>query len=137
MESEEGRISRISFVTSCVKEEALDEVLTKAKKQIIEYLQGKRKEFSISCIPDHEGFDAKVYREVEKIPYGKTLTYSDVAGSLGNRKLARAVGNALNRNRLPIVIPCHRVVSAQKGGGGYNGGMDTKKRLLEIEENNR
>ncbi len=136
LESENGKLSGIFFCSSCPKAGALDEVLAEAKKQILEYLDGKRKEFSIPCIPEPVGFDAKVYREVLKIPYGKTLTYSEVAGSLGSRKLARAVGNSLNRNRFPIIIPCHRVVSVRKVGGGYNGGMDVKRRLLEIEEKN-
>ncbi|MBD3388861.1 MAG: methylated-DNA--[protein]-cysteine S-methyltransferase [Candidatus Altiarchaeales archaeon] len=78
------------------------------------------------------GFQKMVWRVVRKIPYGKTLTYREVAEALGMPKAARAVGNALNENPTPILIPCHRVVGS-RDIGGFRGGSALKKRLLKLE----
>lgn len=105
-------------------------------KQIEEYSTGKRKSFDIDFLPLPKGtdFQEKVWKIISKIPYGKTLTYKNIAEKLGNPRLARAVGNAMKANRLPFIIPCHRVV-AENGLGGYAGrrGIETKKRLLRLE----
>ncbi|CAG0997827.1 MAG: methylated-DNA--[protein]-cysteine S-methyltransferase [Candidatus Methanoperedens sp.] len=77
-------------------------------------------------------FEQKVLTETRKIKYGKTITYSELAEKIGSRAY-RAVGNALGKNPIPIVIPCHRVVS-KKGIGGYSEGIDIKTRLLELEQ---
>ena len=109
-------------------------------KQLDEYLKGKRKSFDVDFLPLPKGtdFQEKVWKITSKIPYGKTLTYKKVAEKLGNAKLARAVGNAMKANRLPFIIPCHRVV-AENGLGGYAGkeGISTKKKLLLLEKSAR
>lgn len=79
-------------------------------------------------------FQQLVLREVMKIPYGKTITYSQLARQIGHPRAVRAVGNALAKNPVPIIIPCHRVV-AKNGLGGFSCGIETKKRLLELESN--
>lgn len=96
------------------------------------YFQGEDVQFS--CEVDIAGltpFQQKVLREVQKIRYGRTITYSGLARTIGSRAF-RAVGNALAQNPVPIVIPCHRVV-ARNGIGGYSGGVDVKARLLDLE----
>jgi len=77
-------------------------------------------------------FQKKVWRLIEKIPFGDTLTYTTLAKQLGNSTLARAVGNACNRNPVALLIPCHRVVG-KNGPGGFAGGSEIKKQLLELE----
>ncbi len=109
-------------------------------KQLDEYSKGKRKDFDVDFLPLPKGteFQEKVWKITSKIPYGKTITYKNIAEKLGNPKLARAVGNAMKANRLPFIIPCHRVV-AENGLGGYAGkeGMSTKRKLLLLEKSAR
>jgi len=99
------------------------------------YFEGKAIEFSLDVdISYSSPFEHKVLTETRKIKYGKTITYSELAEKIGSRAV-RAVGNALGKNPIPIVIPCHRVV-AKKGIGGYSEGIDIKTRLLELEQIN-
>jgi methylated-DNA-[protein]-cysteine S-methyltransferase len=112
-------------------------IVKKLEKELQEFAKGKREKFSIEFLPLPQGtvFQEKVWKITSKIPYGKTLTYKDVAQKIGNPKLARAVGNAMRANRLPFLIPCHRVV-ARNGLGGYAGksGIATKRKLLLLEK---
>lgn len=78
-------------------------------------------------------FQQSVWRQLRRIPYGQTTSYSELARRVGKPGAARAVGNANGRNPLPIVVPCHRVVAAGGGLGGYTGGLDIKRFLLDIE----
>jgi len=97
------------------------------------YLEGEVIEFSSDLEISHlSPFEQKVLGETKKIQYGRTMTYSELAEKIGCRG-ARAVGNALGKNPIPIIIPCHRVV-AKKGIGGYSAGIDIKTRLLELEK---
>ncbi|HEY6585626.1 MAG TPA: methylated-DNA--[protein]-cysteine S-methyltransferase [Candidatus Methanoperedens sp.] len=99
------------------------------------YFDGKPIDFSLDVdISYLSPFEQKVLTETRKIKYGKTITYSELAEKIGSRAV-RAVGNALGKNPLPIVIPCHRVV-AKKGIGGYSEGIGIKTRLLELEQVN-
>ena len=99
------------------------------------YFQGEVIDFSpafdISCLSP---FEQKVLEETRNIKYGKTITYSELAEKIGSRAI-RAVGNALGKNPVPIIIPCHRVL-AKKGIGGYSEGIDIKTILLELEKRN-
>ena len=79
-------------------------------------------------------FEEKVYTVVKKIPFGETRTYKWVAKKIGTSKASRAVGNALNKNPFPIIVPCHRVVDSKGSIGGYAFGQDLKRRLLELED---
>ena len=97
------------------------------------YFEGEVIDFSSEVdISYLSPFEQKVLTETRKIKYGKTITYSELAGNIGSRAY-RAVGNALGKNPIPIVIPCHRVVS-KKGIGGYSEGIDIKTRLLKLEQ---
>jgi methylated-DNA-[protein]-cysteine S-methyltransferase len=105
----------------------------KASFELDEYFRGERTEFSCGFdISELSAFSKKVLCETAKIRYGETITYSELAKRIGSRA-ARAVGNALANNPIPIIIPCHRVV-AKNGIGGYSAGLDIKTRLLELEE---
>jgi len=101
--------------------------------QILEYLEGKRQGFDLSLDLRGTQFELAVYRELERIPYGETRTYSEVARALGHPKAFRAVGNANAANPLSLVIPCHRVVAVGGKLGGYGGGVSMKKQLLAME----
>ncbi len=100
--------------------------------QIAEYLEGRRTTFELPLSLDTTPFQQSVLAAVGRIPYGRTMTYSEVAEAVGAPRAARAVGMANARNPLPLVIPCHRVVS-HSGLGGYGGGLKLKQRLLDIE----
>ncbi len=101
--------------------------------QLIEYLDGKRKQFTLPFDISGTPFQLQVWNELCKIPFGKTATYSEVATNIGNPKAVRAVGGAIGSNPLSIVIPCHRVIGKNGSLTGYSGGLDVKKRLLDLE----
>ncbi|MCB2295150.1 methylated-DNA--[protein]-cysteine S-methyltransferase [Clostridium algoriphilum] len=111
-------------------------LLKKANQQLQEYLIGKRKTFDIPLAPRGTEFQQKVWNSLQKIQYGKTNSYKDIAESIGNIKAARAVGMANNKNPIIIFIPCHRVIGANGKLVGYAGGLDVKEKLLEIEKQN-
>jgi methylated-DNA-[protein]-cysteine S-methyltransferase len=97
------------------------------------YLEGKLKEFHTRLDLSYgTSFQISVWRELVNIPFGKVKTYSEIANKIGKPGAARAVGNAVGANPIPIIIPCHRVV-ATNGLGGYSGGIEIKKRLLRTE----
>lgn len=108
-------------------------VLKEAVRQLESYLAGKLREFSLPLAPAGTPFMKQVWDNLCKIPYGKTATYKEIAEKLASPKAARAVGLANNRNPIPIFIPCHRVIGADGSLTGYRGGLDIKKRLLELE----
>ncbi|MBE9573089.1 MAG: MGMT family protein [Proteobacteria bacterium] len=85
-------------------------------------------------LSSYTDFEVSVLEETRKIPYGKTKTYADIAKAIGKPKAARAVGNALGKNKTPILIPCHRVVKSDGGPGGFSMGLEWKKKLLKMEE---
>ncbi|MBC8060806.1 MAG: methylated-DNA--[protein]-cysteine S-methyltransferase [Clostridiaceae bacterium] len=101
-----------------------------------EYLCGKRKVFDFPLAPQGTEFQQKVWKALKEIPYGKTYSYKDVAISIGNEKACRAVGMANNKNPILIFIPCHRVIGATGNLVGYAGGLEVKKTLLAMEQEN-
>ena len=102
-------------------------------RQLDEYFLGKRNYFDININPDGTDFQKKVWRELQKIPYGQTLSYSEVAQAIGNKNAQRAVGSACNKNPIMIIIPCHRVISKNGNLGGFAYGSSAKEELLKIE----
>jgi len=102
-------------------------------REISLYLLGKRKNFSFPIILQGTKFCQLVWQELLKIPYGEVVYYSDIAKSLGGINMRRAVARGIARNPLLIVIPCHRVIS-KNGLGGYSGGVELKKKLLNLEK---
>lgn len=113
------------------------ELLERAMRQLNEYAEGKRRNFDLPIRPEGTVFRMKVWKELQRIPYGETISYGELARRVGNPKGCRAVANACGANPMPIIIPCHRVVAAGGGTGGYTGGLDIKLTLLEIEKQNR
>lgn len=103
-----------------------------AKRQLIDYLSGKRRTFDLRLDIQGTVFQQKVLARVSQIPYGQTMTYGEVAAAIGHPRAHRAVGSANANNILPLVIPCHRVV-ASNGIGGYGGGEKFKEELLRQE----
>lgn len=81
-------------------------------------------------------FQQQVWKELQKIPYGATRSYQDIAVAIGNPKAVRAIGQANHRNPIMIVVPCHRVINKNGSLGGFGGGLEVKKYLLDLEKNN-
>jgi len=108
-------------------------LIKKAFEQIQEYLDGKRKTFDFPIESIGTDFQKSVWRALQEIPYGETKTYKEIAITIGNKKACRAVGMANNKNPLPIVVPCHRVIGANGKLVGYAGGLGIKENLIEIE----
>ncbi len=112
------------------------EYTAKVIRQVYEYLNGERTHFEISLdLSQLSEFQKGVLLTTLKIPHGQIVTYADIAKRLGNPKAARAVGQALGRNPVPIVIPCHRVIASNGSLGGYSagGGLESKAKLLALE----
>ncbi|MCM1265706.1 MAG: methylated-DNA--[protein]-cysteine S-methyltransferase [Candidatus Gastranaerophilales bacterium] len=110
------------------------DIMKEAYTQLEEYFAGKRKEFDIPINPSGTSYQQQVWCELLKIPYGETRSYKDIAVAMGNDKSSRAVGNANNKNPIPIIIPCHRVIGSDNKPVGYAGGIDIKNFLLNIEK---
>lgn len=108
-------------------------VLERARDQLDAYFEGKLKAFDLPLAPMGTPFQQKVWQALARIPFGATRTYGDLAKELGTAP--RCLGGACGRNPLPILIPCHRVLGANKSLGGYSGmdGIDTKRFLLTLE----
>lgn len=108
-----------------------------AVKELEEYFQGKRKEFTVPCRPEGTDFQKRVWEALTRIPYGETRTYKEIAVEIGNPGASRAVGMANNKNPVPIIIPCHRVIGSDGKLTGYAGGLGVKEFLLNLERENR
>ena len=107
-----------------------------AFSQLTEYLSENRKKFDLPLCASGTDFQRRTWNELMLIPYGETRNYKTVAQNIGNSKASRAVGNANNKNPIPIFIPCHRVVGANGSLVGYVGGIAIKEKLLKIERQN-
>lgn len=117
--------------------EQKNSLIEELEKEINEYFLGKRKEFTLSLILSGTDFQKEVWQELLKIPYGEKITYLEEAISMNRKKSVRAVANANGKNKLSILIPCHRVVGSNGKLGGYGGGIDKKKYLLDLENKNK
>ena len=104
--------------------------------ELNEYFDGKRRSFTIPLKIDVPPFYKKVLLQVQKIEYGRTSSYAEIAKMSGNEKALRAVGTANSRNPIAIIIPCHRIISSKGTLGGYTGGLDKKSFLLRHEKTN-
>jgi methylated-DNA-[protein]-cysteine S-methyltransferase len=110
-----------------------NKILQKCIKQFDEYFSGKRKIFDLPLKQDGTVFQQKVWSELIKIPYGKTISYLQLAQKLGDAKSIRAAASANGRNKLNIMVPCHRVIGSDGSLVGYGGGLPKKKWLLAHE----
>lgn len=135
-----GEITHVLFESQkCPEgyEEKETEILKAANEALDNYFKGNTKFFELPLNPQGTEFMKRVWRSLEKIPYGETRSYKEIAESIGSPKGYRAVGNANNKNPIPIFIPCHRVIGSSGKLIGYAGGMDVKKYLLDIEGTNK
>lgn len=110
------------------------ELLSMATIQLDEYFQGKRTTFSLPFKLTGTPFQLTVWKELQNIPYGQTTSYKEIAQKINKPKAYRAVGMANNKNPLPIIIPCHRVIGSNGKLIGYAGGLKLKNYLLELEK---
>ncbi|MEM7432927.1 MAG: methylated-DNA--[protein]-cysteine S-methyltransferase [Pseudomonadota bacterium] len=104
-----------------------------AAKQLTEYFAGERKQFDLPLQLTGTEFQMQVLDELQRIPYGETTSYGDIANRIGRPKAVRAVGAANGRNPIPIIVPCHRVIGSSGDLTGFGGGLDTKSALLRLE----
>jgi O-6-methylguanine DNA methyltransferase len=108
--------------------------LTAARRQLLDYLAGKRNTFDVPLdLSKGTSFQRKVWRTLQRVPYGKLRSYQWIADRVGGRHYARAVGSAVGANPLPVVIPCHRIVAQDASLGGFSCGLPMKRKLLSLE----
>lgn len=130
---DDKRLLSVEFVEKDGKSNFNDAV-KKVISQLEEYFAGKRKSFDILCSQEGTDFQKCAREALLKIPYGMTISYQEQAESIGNPKATRAVGSANNKNKIPIIYPCHRVISKNGKLAGYAGGLDKKSWLIEHEK---
>lgn len=140
IKEENGKITQVHYLTTqelektkTSKQDKETQLTKQTYIQITEYLEGTRKEFTIPTNLRGTPFQMKVWEELQKIPYGETRSYQDIANAIGNPKACRAVGMANHNNPISIIVPCHRVIGKNNKLVGYAGGLDIKEKLLEIE----
>ena len=115
------------------REDASQPVLAACAAQLHEYLDGARRAFDLPLAPTGTAFQQAVWREIARVPYGETVTYTELARRAGFPGAARAAGAATGRNPVGVVIPCHRIVGSDGSLTGYAGGLERKRGLLELE----
>lgn len=108
-------------------------LLDRLERELRDYFAGRRRDFDLPLAARGTPFQERVWEELRRIPWGATRSYGEIARSLGMPGAARAVGHANNKNPIAIVIPCHRVIGADRRLVGYGGGIDKKVALLELE----
>jgi methylated-DNA-[protein]-cysteine S-methyltransferase len=128
-----GRLSRQPDQGWHKSADAFDDVVSQLK----EYFAGQRQRFELPLAPEGTPFQQRVWRALQDIPYGVTISYAQLAARIGQPTASRAVGLANGSNPLPIVIPCHRVIGANGALTGYGGGLPIKERLLALERGAR
>ena len=138
IETDDERVSALTIADPSATASAgspPNPVLARTRDQLREYFAGERRHFDVPLEIKGTAFQEKVWRALEDIPFGQTTSYQELAERVGAQKAARAVGGAVGANPIPIVIPCHRVLSSQSALTGYSagGGIETKKRLLDLE----
>ena len=107
--------------------------LKECAEQLADYFAGTRQRFDLPVAPRGTPFQERVWREIARVPFGQTITYSELASRAGAPGSARAAGAATGRNPIAIVVPCHRIVGTDGSLTGYAGGLERKRKLLEIE----
>ncbi len=137
----EDKLLEIKF-SSSIKNDELSEnveennelpVFIDTEVQLNDYFRGKRNSFSIPIVLNGTEFQQKVWKQLQSIPFGQTISYQELAERVGDSKKARAVGNANGKNPIPIIVPCHRVIAKDGSLGGFGGGLPIKRYLLELE----
>lgn len=134
IKSTESHITQLLFKESAkTSSENIPAVMKECIRQLDEYFSGNRKDFTLPLAPEGTTFQRSVWKALQTIPYGQTISYKELAERVENPKACRAVGTANGRNPIAIIIPCHRVIAANGTLGGYAGGLDIKTILLKLE----
>jgi len=135
VENEKGELTHVLFEGDPAPKDSQEAPTCAAEtgKQLNEYFAGRRKDFNLRLAPNGTEFQKSVWDALLDIPYGKTCSYGHIAAQLGKPNAMRAVGLANGSNPIPIIIPCHRVIGANGSLTGYGGGLDLKRKLLELE----
>jgi AraC family transcriptional regulator of adaptative response/methylated-DNA-[protein]-cysteine methyltransferase len=115
-------------------EEGENKHIKEIRKQLKEYFEGKRKEFTVLLVTPGTGFQQAVWQELQRLPFGSTRTYQEQAEALNKPGAVRAIANANGMNRISIVIPCHRIIGSDGNLTGYGGGLRRKRWLLDHEK---
>lgn len=126
-------IASVWFCSSRGEDSGYSAVVEQCKTQLEEYFAGNRKTFDVPLAPKGTDFQKRVWNELVNIPYGRVISYLDMARRLGDEKTIRAAASANGKNPIGIIIPCHRVIGANGDLVGYAGGLDKKRLLLELE----
>jgi len=133
----EGNSDGLTAITVLNSDESLTDLIPESLEdavyQLKEYFEGKRQQFDLTLNPTGTDFQQRVWKALEDIPYGKTVSYLALSKTLGDVKAIRAVASANGKNPLWIVVPCHRVIGSDGSLTGYAGGLHRKKWLLELE----
>lgn len=108
-------------------------MFTQAREQLSAYFDGSLQNFTLPILLEGTPFQRQVWQALQNVPYGELASYGDIAKALGNPGASRAVGGANNANPIPIIVPCHRIIGADKSLTGFGGGLPTKKFLLDHE----
>ena len=130
----EHSIISLDFIDEINNDEKRNDLLNTCITELDEYFKGKRRSFSLNLLLNGTDFQKKVWKALINIPYGKTVSYKDIAKAIGNEKSARAVGNANNKNKIAIIVPCHRVIGSNGLLTGYAGGIWRKEWLINHEK---
>lgn len=139
---EEDKLTQLSFLKNRNTEPFIDSTWIRSsdkfvdvRTQLTEYFHDGRREFEIALDfgVSSSSFSGQVWRELQRIPYGETRSYREIACNIGREKAFRAVGQANHRNPIAIIVPCHRVIGSNGKLTGFGGGLDTKKYLLDLE----
>ncbi len=132
----ETHVTRIEFTKKILtnSKNQKPKILTDCETQLTEYFAGKRQNFDLQLELSGTEFQNKVWKALQKIKFGKTASYKDIAEKINSPKGFRAVGMANNKNRIPIIIPCHRIIGTNGDLVGYAGGLKIKQALLDIEK---
>ncbi|AFN75481.1 methylated-DNA--protein-cysteineS-methyltransferase [Melioribacter roseus P3M-2] len=135
--ADENAVKSIHFILDIdgveLEQEIPNKILEKCVEELNQYFKGELQDFSVNIDPEGTEFQKRVWNELLKIPYGKTISYLKLSRELGNERSIRAVARANGDNKIPIIIPCHRVIGSDKSLVGYSGGVWRKKWLLEHE----
>lgn len=130
-------ITHLDLTTEGESYNDTDPLLETCSEEIKRYFEGEKVAFTVPLNPKGTPFQERVWRALMRIPYGETRSYQDIAIEMGNKNAVRAVGGAVNKNPLMILIPCHRVIGKDGSLVGFYGGLELKKRLLDLERDNQ
>jgi methylated-DNA-[protein]-cysteine S-methyltransferase len=114
--------------------ECREDAFADAREQLDEYFAGTRTTFDLPLVLNGDAFQTRVWAQLQRIPYGETVSYGHIARQIGRPDAARAVGLANGRNPIAVIVPCHRVIGADGSLTGYGGGLERKRLLLELEQ---